>query len=176
MMEACSGMHPESATKNPIDKVSKISWGTCGVYQHLESVYGRPAIPINLLRNIMSKINLIEAREMLEDIVLIDVFASLVSSSLEEDYEKLRLHRQLTDKIYNAEKHFNIDDMRNQLHLMIKEENYYAPENAVFYYKDKITNEIKESNNDIYAEILSSINVLKKKIAEISEHVYIEVN
>jgi hypothetical protein len=124
----------------------------------------------------MKKISLYEAREMLADIVLVDVFASLVTQSLEEDYKDLKLLKHLTDKIYQAEKYFNINDIIHQIDLLKFEEIYYQPSNAVFYYKEAITEEIKESNFDIYSEIQKNIQVLEEKLEEISKHVHIEVN
>jgi len=101
------------------------------------------------------KISLAEARQRLEDIQLIDVFASLVTNELLEDKEKLREYIRLTDKIYQAEKYFNINDIRNQIHLLVKKQHYYDPFNSLLYYKEKITQEVKDSNKDIYDMILT---------------------
>jgi len=121
------------------------------------------------------KISLTEAKERLEDITLVDVFASLVCDELIEDRKKLREYISLTNKIYEAEKYFNINDIYNQIHLLIKKEHYYDPFNSLFYYKDSISEEVKYSNKDIYDEIVSNIERLKDKIEEISKHIYIEV-
>ena len=124
----------------------------------------------------MSKITLTEAHEIVNSIELTDVFASKVQIKCTEDYLKLYTLKDLKNKIYHAEKQANIDDIRNQLYLLVLEENYYAPQQAVFYYKDAIPQEFKDENQKVYAEIIKDMHVLKNKVKEISDKIYIEVN
>lgn len=124
----------------------------------------------------MSKISLTEAKELLKEITLVDVFASLVSNDILEDIIKLQTCVNLTHKIYKAEQHFNINDIVHQINLLKIKEQYYTPENAVFYYKELITQEIKDSNRDIWVDICSDISNLENKLDEISKHIYIEVD
>lgn len=122
------------------------------------------------------KISLAEARIRLEEITLVDVFASLVTNELLKDKTNLQTYVNLKHRIYKAEKHFNINDIKHQIELLKIKEKYYAPQNAVFYYKELITEEIKDSNRDIWIDICSDIENLETKLEEVSEHIYIEVD
>jgi len=124
----------------------------------------------------MSKITLLRAKEILESITLIDVFASLVSNTLLEDKVILQTQLNLTNKIYQAENHFCINDIKNQVNLLRLKQEYYHPANILFYYKDDITQEVKDSNKDIYNEITINIDLLESKIKDMSKDIYIEAD
>jgi hypothetical protein len=126
----------------------------------------------------MSKISVTEAKKLLIEleIELVDAFASLVKNKVEEDAIKLETYTNLINKIYQAEKHFCIDDMRNTMSNLTKQISYYNPINAVFYYKEKISDELKDSNTVIYNELNTKLDLLSNKIAEICEHIYIRVD
>lgn len=122
----------------------------------------------------MNKISLVEAKERLRTIQLTDVFASLVSGNLLEDKAELQTYVNLTNKIYNAEQHFNLTDINHQIELLKIKEQYYQPCKVILYYKEGITEEIKDSNRDIWNDIKLDIANLEDKLEEISEHIYIE--
>jgi len=123
----------------------------------------------------MSKISLKEAYNLLEALELKDVFASLVSNNILEDKSKLQTCINLTNKIYSAEIHFGINNYKHLINLLEKKEEYYRPCNAVFYYKHMISQEMKDSNEDIWNEIKEDITEIESKIDQISEHIFIEV-
>jgi len=123
----------------------------------------------------MCKIPLVEAREHLDNMRVVDVFASLVSSSLLEDKEKLQNYINLTNKIHHAEKHFGIDDYKHRVNLLKEKEQYHSPYNAVFYYKHIISQEMKDSNKVIWDELKEEIKDIEDKIEYLSEHIYIKV-
>ena len=123
----------------------------------------------------MSKITLGHAKRLLKEIQLIDVFASLIGNDLEEDNTTLQTYLNLTNKIYRAEKHFSIDEIKHSISLLEKQAEYYRPDNVVFYYKQLISQEIKDSNKDTWNGIKEEISKLAAKIEQLSEHIFIEV-
>ena len=126
----------------------------------------------------MSKIKLSEAYEIVLgiELELIDVFASIIHKREAENALKLFTLKDLKNKIYQAEKFSGIDNLRNQIHLLVLEENYYAPQQATFYYKDSIKQEQKDENFELYSQVVSDLELLKDKIKEISEKIYIKAN
>jgi len=123
----------------------------------------------------MSKITLSKAKEILNEINLVDVFASIVSNTVIDSNLKLQTYKKLYKKIFDTERHFGLDIVSSQIELLKIEEHYYAPQNAVFYYKDIITPDVKEINAKTWDNIQDNIKMLEDKINEISMHIYIEV-
>jgi len=124
----------------------------------------------------MSKISLKEAQELIDTIVISDVFSSLVSDTLLEDKGKLQTYINLKHKIYTAEKHFGLDDFRSIINILETKAQYHKPETVVFYYKHSISQEIKDSNKDIWDDIMQDIAKVECEIARMSEHIFIEVS
>jgi len=124
----------------------------------------------------MSKISLLEAKKIVENIEVKDTFASLINKTVAEDQLKLYTYEILCEKIFVAERYFNLDALYNQINCLKRKEQYYAPCNAVFYYKEGITAEDKLTNRIIWLDIISQFELLEDKIESISEHIYIEVD
>jgi len=124
----------------------------------------------------MSKITLLEARDITDKINIKDVFASYISDSIAVDSLKLITYKSLIHKIWDAERYFGIDLIRHQIVLLNYEEKYYKPCNSVFYYKEAISESFKDENREQWLDISNSIKQLKDKITAISEHIYIEVD
>ena len=123
----------------------------------------------------MNKVSLIQAKQILAGLRLVDIYASSVTNKLDEDIKTLDTIKQIKHKIYKAEKHFNIDDMYHQIDLLKLEVSYFDPFNHLFYYKEKISDELNEEADATHKDLIKSINTLQDKIEELSEHIYIEV-
>ena len=123
----------------------------------------------------MPKISITQAKKLLYEMKIVDIFASQVTNKIDADLDKLKITKQLRRSIYKAEKHFNIDDMLFQLELLKLEQKYYDPDNTVFYYKYDIPEEIQTETFHIWQDVTKSITELEAKIKEISEHIYIQV-
>lgn len=124
----------------------------------------------------MSKVSLIEARQIIADIELVDYFYSVTKDRVSNDTLKLHISIDLYDKIHQAEKEANILYVRHQIKLLQKEADYYRPQNAVFYYKESITEDIRSANADRFNKLREEIEKLKKNIEIVSSKIYIEVN
>ena len=123
----------------------------------------------------MSKISLTKAKDVLKEIEIKDVFASLISNKLIEDEIILQTYINLTNKIHRAEKSFEIDNIKHNISLLSEKEKYYRPSNSVFYYKDAISLEVKDSNRDIWNELKNDISKLEDTMEHLSDHIFIEV-
>lgn len=126
----------------------------------------------------MSKITLTEATKIIRNTqnTLTDAFASEKKDSIAEDLFKLRTVKDLLFKVFVTEKAIGIDSIRNQINLLVVEENYRSPQNLVWYYKDNIPKQYIDDNYESYNATIKSIEALKTKIKEISDKVYIEVD
>ena len=124
----------------------------------------------------MSKITLTEANEIVDQIELVDAFASIINSTIAEDVLKLSTYKDLSHKIFLAEMESGILDIKNQIKLLEKEEKYYNPVHSVFYYKEIISEHHKENINQYYDTVISDISFLNKKIRLKEEKIYIRTD
>ena len=121
----------------------------------------------------MSKITLKEARRKLRNLQVGNFFEEiLINNSTAK--ETLDNYCTLYDKIYEAEKYFGIDNTRHKVEKLKRIVNYYDPINSVFYYKEKIPQDIILANQNKCNELNKEVTDILNKIDELSEHIYIE--
>lgn len=105
----------------------------------------------------------------------LNAYGAAVRNKVYEDFGELQNALEIQLKIFAAEKASGILDLKQQIENAKIELEYFQPENAAQYYKDKLDAQNKQEIETNFKETKSNIEYLQFVIEERAKRIQIEI-